>query len=121
MIQVHGKFKMFATDYSSDTDLRELLGNIEAWVAENKVAPKSIGVEFLEKSQNLIMSIGYRDDEHYPITLHTVKVGQLDPNLVFDKNEKDIAEAVKNIERIVCHELFITENDELHMILMCKK
>jgi len=67
------------------------------------------------------MSLGYRDDEHYPVILHTAKIGQLDPNLVFEQNEKDIAAAVKNIERIICHELFITENDDLHMIFMCKK
>lgn len=67
------------------------------------------------------MSIGYRDDEHYPVTLQTAKVGKLDANLIFDQNEADIANAVKSIERIICHELFITENDELHMIFMCKK
>lgn len=36
MIQVHGKFKLFATDFSSDTDLHDLLGRIEDWVKEKK-------------------------------------------------------------------------------------
>lgn len=121
MIQVHGKFKFFGTEFNSDNDIKELLGKVEEWVNENKVAPKSIGVEFLEKSNMLIMSLGYRDDEKYPVTLSMVNVGKLDSNFIFDQIETDVTTAVKRIERIICHEIFITEDNTVNMIFMCKK
>ena len=120
MIQVHGKFKLFAASYESENDLNALLRQVETWIRDNKVAPKSIGIEFLEKSNTLIMSIGYRDDESYPVSLQVVKAGKLDSNFVFDKNERDIATAVQSIERIICHELFVTGDDDLSIIFMCK-
>lgn len=121
MIQVHGKFKFFATELNSDNDLKELLSTVEEWVNETKVAPKSIGVEFLERNSTLVMSLGYRDDEKYPVSISSVRVGKLDSNLIFDQIEHDVAEAVKKIDRIICHEIFIADDDEVTMIFMCKK
>ena len=120
MIQVHGKFKFFATDYKSDPTLSQLMDNIQNWVRDKKIAPKSIGVEYLESTGTVIMSIGYRDDESYPVSLQMRKVGKIDANLNFDKNEADVSKAAEGIERIICHELFITESGDLNMIFMSK-
>jgi hypothetical protein len=120
MDQIHNNFKMFTAQYAKGIGLDQLLREIEGWVKTNKVAPKSIGIEFLEDTKTLIMSIGYRNDEQHEITLNTALIGKLDiDNLT--KCEKDIEEAISGLKDIICHELFVTDEGLLHMIFMCKK
>jgi hypothetical protein len=118
--QSHNKFKMFTAEYAKGIGLDLLLRKVEKWVADNKVAPKSIGIEFLEESKTLIMSIGYRQDEKYEISLTTALVGKLDINNLAGC-EKEVEAAVSKLNTIICHELFVTDTGLLHMIFMCKK
>jgi hypothetical protein len=118
--QSHNNFKMFAAQYAKGVGLDRLLREIEDWVKTNKVAPKSIGIEFLEDTKTLIMSIGHRNDEAYEVTLNTALIGKLDVNDL-TKCEKDIEEAISGLKDIICHELFVTDEGLLHMIFMCKK
>jgi hypothetical protein len=120
MVQEHDKFKLFSTQYSASTGLAPLLREIEAWVKTTKIAPKSVGVEYLEGSRRLIMSIGYRDDEAYPITLQQAPMGRIDTSNDFTKIEKEIAAFVSKLKNIICHELFVTETGDLNMVFMCK-
>jgi hypothetical protein len=121
MIQEHNKFKLFATSYAAGAGLPPLLREIEKWVASGKIAPKSVGVEYLENSGRLIMSIGYRDDEAYGISLHHATIGPLGDGSDFTKVEQDISKAVASLQNVICHELFITESGVLTMVFMCRK
>src|SRR5262249_55227538 len=77
--QVHGKFKVFSGKLASDQTLGSLGASVEGWVKAAKVAPKSIGVEYIEHSGSLLLSIGYRDDEPaYPVKLATVRIGKIE-------------------------------------------
>src|SRR5689334_5069599 len=75
--QVHGKFKVFAGELGADHSLGALGKSVEQFAATSKCAAKSIGVEYLESSRRLIVTLGYRDDEAgYPIKLHAVSLGK---------------------------------------------
>ena len=70
--QVHSKFKVFAGQLDRNKTLGPLAGEIAAWVKQQGVAPKSIGIEYLEGVKRVVVTVGYRDDEPgYPIELHT--------------------------------------------------
>src|SRR5262245_35272295 len=68
--QVHSKFKLFAGSLGPGGSLGSLGTEVEQFAAKVKAAPKSIGVEYLEHSKKVVVSLGYRDDEAaYPIKL----------------------------------------------------
>lgn len=119
--QVHGKFKVFTGKLAADGTLGGLSGEVEAWVRSAKVAPKSIGVEYLESAGKLVLSIGYRDDESpYAVKLQTVhvgKVGGLDAGSL-TKLEQDMTKASAKLKSIICHELYVTASSDLHMVFM---
>ena len=80
--QVHGKFKVFSAPLGEDGMLGSLSGEVEAWVRSSHIAPKSIGIEYIESSSRIVLSIGYRDDEPaYEVKLKTVDLGRDGPPL----------------------------------------
>ena len=67
------------------------------------------------------MTLGYRQGgEHYPITLQSVSLGKaaLEEGLDFSELEARMREAAQNIDKIICHELFVTGEGELVMVFM---
>src|ERR1700750_1320933 len=76
--QVHDKFKVF-TGTPGNGDLGPLAGQVEAFVRDQRIAPKSIGVEFIERARKLVLTIGYRDDEQpYEVRLTSRSLGKVD-------------------------------------------
>jgi hypothetical protein len=118
--QFHDRFKLFVASYAKGIGLDQLLREVEKWIKDEKVAPKSIGIEFLDDTKTLIMSIGYKDDEAYEVSLTTALIGKLDLNHL-EEEEKEIGAAVLKLDNIICHELFVTDTGLLHMIFMCAK
>ena len=117
--QKHDKFKVFAGKLAADNGLGELANQVSAFAADNKIAAKSIGVEYLESAESLIITLGYRDDEkHYPIKLETASLGKLDIGNDFSALEQKMSEASQNVSNIICHELFITEDKDFLMVFM---
>jgi hypothetical protein len=119
--QVHAKFKVFTGKLAPDGTLGALASQVESWVAAERVAPKSIGVEFLESAGILILSIGYRDDEPpYQVQLTTVKIGTVDgvdPGAL-ETIEKAMANASSTLKSVICHELYVTADNTLLMVFM---
>jgi len=114
VIQVHTKFEIF-TGKSIDS----LLSEVEKFAAKAKVAPKSIGVEYLEEIDCVVMSLGYRDDEpHYPVKLSCVRVGKIEPTADLSELEKAMTEAAAKQQDIICHEIFITDEHDFFMVFM---
>ena len=118
--QEHGKFKVFAGKLDENNGLGELAELVSSFAAENKIAAKSIGVEYLESAESLIITLGYKDDEEtYPIKLETVSLGKI--SLLgqdFSALEQKMSEASQNVSNIICHELFVTEDKEFLMVFM---
>ena len=116
--QVHDKFKVFVGELTPDNSLGKLADAVAAFGA--KVAAKSIGVEFVESANKVVITLGYRDDEKpYPIRLHTVPLGKIDLMASdFSKLEKAMADASGKVQNIICHELFLTTNKDFFLVLM---
>ena len=119
--QVHHKFKLFSGGLDADGTLGTLEEEVAAWARSAGVAPKSIGVEYIESAQRVILSVGYRDDEpSYPIALTSVPVGPIEG---FGAEqlatlEKAMAAAAGNRGHIICHELYVTAKNHLLMVFM---
>jgi hypothetical protein len=119
--QVHGKFKVFNGTLAPDGTLGALGSQVENWVASAKVAPKSIGVEFIESAGSLLLSVGYRDDEPgYPIKLSAVRIGTIESTDAagLAAIEKSMVGASAKVSNIICHELYVTAKNELLMVFM---
>ena len=118
--QEHEKFKVFVGKLSANSEITELANQVSAFAAENKVAAKSIGAEYLEAAQSLIITLGYRnDEEHYPIKLETVNLGKMDNiGQDFSALEQKMSEAGQSVNNIICHELFVTEDKDFLMVFM---
>ena len=118
--QVHGKFKVFAGPLGEDNTIGPLAGAISRFVDEAKVAAKSIGVEYLESANRLIITLGYRDDEPgYPVKVTSVSLGKIDTlGDDFALLEQEMMKASAKQSNIICHELYITEEHDFMMIFM---
>lgn len=118
--QVHNKFKVFVGELNADQMIGKMADEVARFAEQNKIAAKSIGVEYLESAKNLIVTLGYRDDEeYYPIQLQSVRLGKIDaPGHDFTALEQKMAEAAQNLQNIICHELYVTENNDFLMVFM---
>lgn len=118
--QTHGKFKVFAGKLNENNELGELAKSISQFATDNKIAAKSIGVEYLESAESLIITLGYRtDEEHYAIKLETINLGKItNVEQDFSNLEKKMSEAAQTVENIICHELFVTEDKDFLMVFM---
>jgi hypothetical protein len=119
--QTHSKFKIFTGKLEADLSLGKLASDVEAFAKSSKAAAKSIGVEYLEASRLLVVTLGYRDDEAgYPIKLHAVKLGVAEKLDAADlaRLEKKMEDEAGKLASVICHELFVTEKREFLMVLM---
>jgi hypothetical protein len=120
--QVHDKFKVFAGTPDEGRSLGSIAEEVAAFAASSKIAAKSIGVEYLESARRLIVTLGYREGgEAYPIKLSSVSLGKtanLRERTDFAELEQAIGAATAGLDNIICHELFITEADEIVMVFM---
>ena len=118
--QVHNRFKVFSGELEPGHRIDALAKKVVAF-ASGKVAAKSIGVEYLESAHRLIVTLGYRDDEPgYPIALHCESLGRVDhlDGEDFSALEAKMAAAGAKLASVICHELFITEDQEFLMVFM---
>jgi len=119
--QVHGKFKVFAGPLAADSTIGPLADEVAAWVREAKVAPRSIGVEYVEQAKRMILTVGYRDDEPgYDVALETVKigtVGKLDSGDV-SRLEAAMAAATAKVSRVICHEIYVSDAQDFFMVFL---
>jgi hypothetical protein len=119
--QVHTKFKLFTGALDKSGTIGALAGEVAAWAKTAKAAAKSIGIEFLERDHKVILSIGYRDDETpYGIRLESRKIatiGKLDASEL-GKLEKAMGDAAAHDKQVICHELYVTDANELFVVTM---
>jgi hypothetical protein len=118
--QEHSKFKVFVGMLTKSKSIGVLANKVAKFAEEEQIAAKSIGVEYLESPGQLLITLGYRDDEpYYPIQLHCTRLGKID---VLSGDYTDLEQAMQKAAQkhshIICHELYATEDHELLMILM---
>lgn len=119
MSQVHNQFKVFVGIPTADNSVGDLGKQIEQFVDDKQVAPKSIGVEYLEATKKLIMTLGYSDDQgHTPVTISCVSLGRVDIAQDTIALESKMSEVASQHQNLICHELYITDENEFFMVFM---
>lgn len=119
--QVHHHFKIFAGGFDSSGGITTLAEQVASWVSQSGAAAKSIGVEYLESSGQLLLSVGYRTDEPgYAVRLHTVNVGKVEALDAAGLAELEgrMGRAAAEVGNIICHELFVTADHTVHMVFL---
>ena len=91
-----------------------------AFASKSKIAPKSIGVAYLEPSKRLVITLGYRDDEApYGLKLHCVRLGKVDvKGNDFSALEEKMAKASAKHHNVICHELYVTDGNDFTAVVM---
>ncbi len=114
----HNLFKVFKGKPETINDVKK---KIESYVSKNKVSAKSIGIEFIEHTKEVFISLGYNKEGKYSaISIDAVNLGMV--NLEDTKAiEKMMSAAAKKQKNVICHELFITDKGEFTMIFMSTK
>jgi hypothetical protein len=119
--QVHEAFKLFAGKLDGGGHITEVGKQVTAWAASGKVAPKSIGIEFVESSKQVIFSVGYRQDEAgYGVKIASAKIGKISAldAAELSRLERALTEAAAAHADVICHELYVTDANELYMVTM---
>jgi hypothetical protein len=118
--QVHDKFKIFSGDLAADGTIGKLADEVSVWVNKSKVAPKSIGVAYLEHGKRLVLTLGYIEDgEPYGVKLHSLRLGKFDvKDNDFRALEEKMAHAGAKHSNIICHELYVTGDNDFTVVVM---
>ena len=112
--QVHGRFKMF-----SGASIEALAATATRYVAEGGLAPKSIGVEYLEGASFFVLTLGYRDDEPgYGVSIQTHALGRADNLDDLSDIEARLTGAAARCPGLICHELYINADHQFFLITM---
>jgi len=113
--QSHSSFKTFINE--GPVLPPALLASVAEFVKLSRICPKSIGVEFLEKKNKTVLTLGYRSDEPpYEVKLETKPLGVLD--LVPEVIEQAMSKAAGEIGDVICHEFYVTDTDEFVAVFM---
>lgn len=119
--QVHSKFKLFVGSHSAETGANELAKQMEEFVVNSKVAAKSIGIEYLEATKQIIMTLGYAENQaSIPVKITSVSLGKADIANDIAALEHKMGEVAAQHKNIICHELYVTEEHEFVMVFMCE-
>lgn len=117
MEQIHSKFKVFITKTDSNGNISaEVHEKINTFIAANKVAVKSVGVEYLEQEDYIVISLGYTEgQEHYSVVLQEVNLGSLalDESVIASA----LTKACDGMENVICHEFYVKGNNYTALFL----
>lgn len=114
----HNLFKVFIGRLDA---INEIKSQLEVFVDTNKVSARSIGIEYIEQSEEVIVSLGYSSNGDYtPVTITPVDLGVVDLKDTA-KMESLMSAAATKQQNVICHELFITHKKELMMLFMSTK
>ena len=119
--QVHDQFKLFTGVLQPDRTLGPLAKEIADFVATNKVAAKSLGMEYLESAKRLVISLGYHTAEPwYPVAITCVGLGKAADltGKSLGALEQALAAASAKVPNIICHDLYITDDKEFLVVFM---
>ncbi|MET0396558.1 MAG: hypothetical protein ABW277_07030 [Longimicrobiaceae bacterium] len=117
--QVHAQFKAFTGTATTDEAVDDVFAQVEKFVGERQVAPKSIGVEYLEGAGRLVFTLGYRSDEPpYGVRITRQSLGKVDSLDDLSGLEHRMAAAASGLANVICHELFVKTDGEFVMVFM---
>ena len=114
----HNQFKIFKGQLG---DLSAIKKKIESFVSKNKVSARSIGIEFIEHTKEVFISFGYsKEGKFAAVSIDIVNLGKVDLGNT-KAIEKQMSAEAKKLKKVICHELLITDQNELMMLFMTTK
>lgn len=117
----HKKFKIFQGSIDNGKLSKPLMAELKKFSAQDKVDPKSIGIEYLESKNEVIVSLGYAEKKSkVSVDFKLKQIGNLSDGLNVLELKAEKA-ATKLEDSIICHELFIDGSNNFHMIFMVGK
>jgi hypothetical protein len=115
MAQTFGRFKLFK---GSLTAIQDILNKITEFANAPNVSPRSVGVEYLEKDQQVVVSIGFaHETDDKTVGFETSVVGNINTDELIVLESK-LEEEASKIAGVICHEFFIDEKGDMHVIFM---
>jgi hypothetical protein len=118
MSQVHSKFKAFiCSPVNSQLDPKVIAEAAEFFQQPGRVA-RSIGIEYLEQPDKLVLSIGYSEEPGaaaQPIKIECVSLGRL--TLESQVIEAAMEAAASKAQNVICHEFYV-DDAEFFMVLL---
>lgn len=129
----HQKFKFFSFHQTYDVD-QQISKQVNEWVQTNQVQACSIGVEYVERLNCLLVSLGYLPgirlttpgggqvgSTSFPVELHTVKLGRLSLGKL-DTLEILLEAEAQKFDGVICHEFYVNQlNDVVAVFLVQSK
>jgi len=114
--QVHDKFRVFM-----GSTISEVTDKVKAFTAGGSVAAKSIGIEYIEATNQFLLSLGYDPGQAgYAVTISEAVAGEL-PH---DDTAAELCTALENAAAeagdVICHELFVDAQSIVHMVFMTR-
>jgi len=112
--QIHSSFRVFITEGpltqgALDTFSQDLRGST--------LAPKSVGVEFLEGQNKTVLSIGYAEAVGHPVvTLVQENLGKVE--LTTQAVAAALTTAAEKHSNVICHEFYVTGDGTFFAVLM---
>ena len=116
----HSKFKLFRGTIAEGKLSKELLKQLKSFTTQEKIDAKSIGIEYLESLNEVIVSLGYAEKKSkVSVDFKLKKIGNL--SLGLPALEVASEKVASKLENIICHELFVDGSNDCHMIFMVGK
>jgi hypothetical protein len=122
--QLHSKFKVFKTSLDSDGNIpNDFNLTINGFIALNKVAVKSIGMQYDKELNKIIISIGYVEGQpYYHVYLQPINLGPLamkEGQNFCDELGKALEGAVSAQDNsTICHEVYLDKNNDYIAIFL---
>ena len=116
--QPQHKFKVYFGKSIDDVNSK-----IQADAAQGTMAVQSFGVEYMESRNQFLVSIGYVEGQPgYPIKMTDNVVGPI-PEWLSDAPDQlcaSMESIVSEFSDVLCHELFVDNDEVVHFVLLTK-
>lgn len=122
--QVHESFKIFTSKLGEPFEL--MADQVSKFAQEKGIAAKSLGIEYVEHEQLLVVTLGYRKDEPaYPIEIKNVSLGLRKGATKLSGDNADLeaamAAAAAEVKMVICHDIYVLETGEFIMTFLVRK
>lgn len=114
----HNSFKLFVGKFENGTFSQD---EANAFINGSEVAPRSLGIEFLESTSEVVLSVGYEStDSNTGHELTLVELGELDTK-DFSALEARMSEEASKLDGIICHEFFVNNENQVFSLFLTSK
>jgi hypothetical protein len=114
---VFARFKLFKGTFINVIS-PELLAEVKAFADDPNVSARSIGIEYLEHDNSVVVSLGFSNEtDHSKVEFDLALIGNLNTNSLEDL-EFHMAHHAAELGNVICHEFFVTETGDMYAIFM---